>query len=133
MTASSCCAPTPGISPLQAVMRYRDLLQVETVFRTAKALMHTRPIYHSSDEAIRGHVFCSVLALVLRKELQDRCQKARFKPEWADILRDLDRLQEATIAKTGKELVLRTPAEGTAGKLFKAVGVALPPNARDAA
>jgi hypothetical protein len=57
------------ITPLQAVLRYRDLLQVEEVFRTAKALMHTRPIYHSSDEAIRGHVFCSFLALVLRKEL----------------------------------------------------------------
>lgn len=121
------------ISPIQAVLRYRDLLQVEELFRTAKALMHTRPIYHSCDEAIRGHVFCSFLALVLRKELQDRCEKIRFKPEWADILRDLDRLQEATITTDGKELILRTPAEGTAGKLFKAVGVALPPNVRDAA
>ena len=53
------------ITPLQAVLRYRDLLQVEELFRTAKALMHTRPIYHSSDAAIRGHVFCSFLALVL--------------------------------------------------------------------
>ncbi|RWB35947.1 MAG: IS1634 family transposase, partial [Mesorhizobium sp.] len=57
------------ITPLQAVLRYRDLLQVEELFRTAKALMRTRPIYHSSDEAIRGHVFCSFIALVLRKEL----------------------------------------------------------------
>src|SRR5262249_38962386 len=62
------------ISPLQAVLRYRDLLQVEELFRTAKALMRTRPIYHSSDAAIRGHVFCSFLALVLRKELDERCR-----------------------------------------------------------
>ena len=62
------------ITPLQAVLRYRDLLQVEDLFRTAKALMRTRPIYHSSDAAIRGHVFCSFLALVLRKELDDRCR-----------------------------------------------------------
>jgi len=34
------------ITPLQAVLRYRDLLQVEDLFRTAKALMRTRPIYH---------------------------------------------------------------------------------------
>ena len=52
----------------------RDLLQVEDLFRTAKALMRTRPIYHSSDAAIRGHVFCSFLALVLRKELDERCR-----------------------------------------------------------
>ena len=49
------------ITPLQAVLRYRDLIQVEQLFRTAKALMRTRPIYHSSDAAIRGHVFCSFL------------------------------------------------------------------------
>ena len=60
------------ITPLQAVLRYRDLIQVEQLFRTAKALMRTRPIYHSSDAAIRGHVFCSFLALILRKELDER-------------------------------------------------------------
>jgi hypothetical protein len=32
------------ITPLQAVLRYRDLLQVESLFRTAKALMRTRPM-----------------------------------------------------------------------------------------
>src|SRR5215213_3372423 len=59
----------------QAVLRYRDLLQVEDLFRTAQALMRTRPIHHSSDAAIRGHVFCSFLALVLRQELDARCRK----------------------------------------------------------
>jgi hypothetical protein len=35
------------ITPLQAVLRYRDLLQVEDLFRRAKAILRTRPIYHS--------------------------------------------------------------------------------------
>ena len=35
----------------------------------AKAILRTRPIYHSSDAAIRGHVFCSFLALMMQKEL----------------------------------------------------------------
>ena len=69
--------------PVQAVLRYRDLLQVEDLFRTAKALLRTRPIYHSSDAAIRGHVFCSFLALVLRKELDDRCHTAASGPSGA--------------------------------------------------
>ena len=68
---------------LQAVLRYRDLIRVEQLFRTAKSLMRTRPIYHSSDAAIRGHVFCSFLALVLRKELDERCRNAGWRPEWA--------------------------------------------------
>jgi hypothetical protein len=116
---------------LQAVLRYRDLLQVEDLFRTAKALLRTRPIYHSADAAIRGHVFCSFLALILRKELDDRCQAAGFHPEWGDVRRDLDRLQEVEIAKDEKRMILRTPVTGTAGRLFQAARVALPANIRE--
>src|SRR3954467_14433242 len=120
------------ITPLQAVLRYRDLIQVEQLFRTAKALMRTRPIYHSSDAATRGHVFCSFLALILRKELDERCRNAGFRPEWGDVLRDLDRLQEMTISQDGRQMTLRTPATGVIGPLFKAARIALPPNVRDA-
>jgi hypothetical protein len=119
------------LTPLQAVLRYRDLILVEQLFRSAKALMRTRPIYHQSDAAIRGHVFCSFLALVLRKELDERCRKAGFRPEWGDVLRDLDRLQEVAISKGGQHMTLRTPATGVVGPLFKAARIALPPNVRD--
>ena len=121
------------ISPLQAVLRYRDLLQVEDLFRTAKALMRTRPIYHSSDAAIRGHVFCSFLALVLRKELDERCRIAGLRPEWADVLRELDRLQEIELNKDGRQIIMRTPATGIIGPLFKAARIALPANIREPA
>ncbi len=120
------------ITPLRAVLRYRDLIQVEQLFRTAKALMRTRPIYHSSDAAIRGHVFCSFLALILRKELDERCGMLGFRPEWGDMMRDLDRLQEVAISKDGRHMTLRTPATGLIGPLFKAARIALPPNVRDA-
>ncbi|MDO9714640.1 IS1634 family transposase, partial [Paracraurococcus lichenis] len=43
------------VTPLQAMLRYRELLAVETLFRKTKAVLRTRPIYHSSDAAIRGH------------------------------------------------------------------------------
>src|SRR5215211_6095457 len=92
----------------------------------------TLTIYHSSDAAIRGHVFCSFLALILRKELDERCRKVGFRPEWGDVLRDLDRLQEVTITQDGREMTLRTPATGVIGPLFKAARIALPPNVRDA-
>ena len=116
------------ITPLQAVLRYRDLLQVEDLFRRAKAILRTRPIYHSCDAAIRGHVFCSFLALMLQKELADLCHSHGLIIEWADLLRDLDRLQEATIDKDGKRITTRTAVAGQVGSVFQAAGVALPPN-----
>ena len=118
--------------PLNAMLRYRDLLVVEQLFRSHKALLATRPIFHQTDEAIRGHVFCSFLALVLRKELEERLAAARLKPEWRELLADLDRLQEIEAEQDGKCFILRTPVTGVTGKLFQAVGVALPPNIRDA-
>jgi Transposase DDE domain len=121
-----------SLDPLQAMLRYRELQGIEQLFRSAKSLLATRPIFHKCDATIRGHVFCSFLALVLRKELQDRLAAAGLDPEWAEILRDLDRLQEAEVEQDGKRFVLRTPTTGCAGKLFQTLGVALPPNIRDA-
>ena len=121
------------VTPLQAVLRYRDLLQVEDLFRRAKAILRTRPIYHSSDAAIRGHVFCSFLALMLQKELTDLCHSRGLVVEWADLLRDLDRLQEATIEKDGKRITTRTAAAGQVGRVFQAAGIALPPNLHERA
>ena len=119
------------ITPLQVMLRYRDLLRVEQLLRQAKAVLATRPIYHSSDMAIRGHVFCSFLALLLAKELEDRLRRQGVAAEWGDILRDLDRLQQIQLEQDGKRFLLRTPTTGVAGKLFQAVGVALPPNIQE--
>src|SRR6266481_515562 len=119
------------LTPLQVMLRYRDLLRVEQLLRQAKAVLATRPIYHSSDMAIRGHVFCSFLALLLAKELEDRLHRHGIAAEWGDILRDLDRLQEIQLDQDGKRFLLRTPTTGVAGKLFQAVGVALPPNIQE--
>ena len=119
------------ITPLQVMLRYRDLLRVEQLLHQAKAVLATRPIYHSSDMAIRGHVFCSCLALLLAKELEDRLRRQGVAAEWGDILRDLDRLQQIQLEQDGKRFLLRTPTTGVAGKLFQAVGVALPPNIQE--
>ena len=116
------------VTPLQAIIRYRDLLQVETLFRAAKASFDTRPIFHQSDAAIRGHVFCSFLALVLAKELTRLCEAKDLTPEWQPLLNDLDRLQQATIEKDGKTITTRTHVTGQVGNVFKAAGIALPSN-----
>jgi len=47
------------------------------------------------------------------------------------VLRDLDRLQEVSITKDGRQIILGTPATGVIGPLFKAARIALPPNVRD--
>jgi hypothetical protein len=114
----------------QVALKYKQLWMVEEIFRTSKSILETRPIYHKCDETIRGHVFCSFLALVLRKEIQDRLEAKGYKLEWADVLQDLDRLKEIEVIQGEKRFLLRTQARGVCGKVFQAVGVALPPTVR---
>jgi hypothetical protein len=121
------------LDALAVMLRYRELLEVEDIFRTTKSILDTRPIYHQTDEAIRGHVFCSFLALVLRKALEDHLVAARAKAEWGALRRELDRLQEVETEQEGKRFILRTPVTGDVGRVFQAVGIALPPNIREAA
>jgi transposase len=115
---------------LSVALAYRDLWRVEAIFRTAKSILETRPIYHQTDAAIAGHLFCSFLALLLRKELDERLTTAGVTAEWGDIIRDLDRVEELTVQQGPKRYVLRAQAPGCAGAVFKAVGVALPPLVR---
>jgi hypothetical protein len=55
---------------------------VEQTFRTAKHLLASRPIFHKLDETIRGHVFCTFLALVLKKALEDRIAALDRSGSW---------------------------------------------------
>lgn len=114
-------------------LAYKELWMVEDLFRTMKSILETRPIYHKRDETIRGHVFCSFLALLLRRALEQRLEEKGEAWEWAEILRGLDNLQEVEALFQGKRFVLRSQVLGQAHKALMAAGVALPPTLREKA
>ena len=115
------------LATADVALQFKRLWMVEHTFRCCKSLLATRPIYHHLDETIRGHVFCSFLALLLRYELQRRLADQAEKPEWADVLRDLERVQYVDVDHQGKHYRLRSELKGTAGRAFQATGVAVPP------
>ncbi len=130
------------LSPLEAMLCYKQLWMVERAFRTSKSLFATRPIFHKLDETIRGHVSCSFLALVLKKELEDRIANigkpaadsdATQSGSWPDILADLDSLTETEVEQDGKRFVLRAAPRPAASLALRAAGVALPPTVRQLA
>ena len=114
----------------EVALKYKQLWMVESIFRSAKSLLETRPIYHKVDDTIRGHVFCSFLALVLRKELETRLEKNGAKLEWADINRDLRALQEVEVEMQEKTYYLRTDLRGVCHTVLQAAGVAVPQTVR---
>ena len=116
----------------EVALKYKQLLMVEMIFRSMKSALQTRPIYHKCDDTIRGHVFCSFLALVLMKELQSRLEDRRRYPEWEQIKRDLRALQEVEVKSEGSRWYLRTELRGVCHQVLQAAGVAVPPSVRGA-
>jgi hypothetical protein len=120
------------LNPLETMLCYKHLWTVEQTFRTAKHLLASRPIFHKMDETIRGHVFCSFLALVLKKALDDRIAAVGRAGSWPEISADLDSLTETEIEHDGKRFVARSAPRPAASLALRAVGVALPPTIRAA-
>ncbi len=87
----------------------------------------------NSTETIRGHVFCSFLALVLKKALEDRIAALGRTGSWPEIIADLDSLTETEIEHDGKRFVVRSAPRPAASLALRGAGVALPPTVRDAA
>ena len=119
-----------NLAAAAVALKYKELWMVEHTFRDMKSALDTRPIYHKRDETIRGHVFCSFMALALKKELDDRLASQGLQYEWADIKQDLKALQEVTLEENGIIMAIRTESQGVCSHVFKAVGVALPPTIR---
>jgi len=114
------------LAPRYVALAYKQLWMVEATFRSMKSVLDTRPIYHQRDDTIRGHVFCSFLALLLRQELQRRLAAKEWPLEWAHVVRDLDALHDTTITIEDRAYIVRSEAKRTAGKVFQACGVAMP-------
>ncbi len=115
----------------EVALQYKQLWMVEEIFRSLKSLLETRPIYHRLDETIRGHVFCSFLAMVVLKELEARLEKRGVRAEWAEIKRDLRALQEVELESDGRKWYLRTELRGVCYDVFHAAGVAVPSTVRN--
>lgn len=113
-------------TPAEVARRYKQLWMVEQTFRTAKSLLETRPVFHRTDAGIRGHVFCSFLALVLQKELLRRLAEAKVKAGWEDVLRDLTAVRETEIVQDGKQFAVRDEMSALAVKAFRAANLRPP-------
>jgi len=65
------------------------------------------------------------------KELARNLEKACHVFEWSHIKQDLQALQETYIEENDNKLAVRSRAEGVCGKVFQALGMAMPPTIRE--
>jgi transposase len=110
---------------------YKALWTVEDIIRTSKSILETRPIYHKRDATIRGHVFCSFLALLLKQELESRMKRTDLEWEWKEVIRGLDALQQVEANFQGRHFLFRSQLTAHASQAVRATGVAIPPTLQE--
>ena len=132
-TASSCSAPTPISIRSRPCSATSSFGRWSRPFEQQSICSPPRPIFHKLDETICGHVFCSFLALVLKKALEDRIAALGHSGSWPEIIADLDSLTETEIEYDGKRFIVRSAPRPAASLALRAAGAALPPTVRDAA
>jgi len=107
---------------------YKSLWQVECAFRTLKEVLRSRPVFHRSEANVKGHVFCSYLALCLLVRLRKLLEERGEVTAWADLIRDLRSFRAMKMEVSGKEYIFRTRLRGSAHSAFQAVGQKVPPS-----
>ncbi|CAI9085883.1 hypothetical protein A7K72_10420 [Candidatus Methylacidiphilum fumarolicum] len=58
-------------------MGYKELSQVEWVFRKLKDVLETRPIYHHDPRAVPGPCLCCCLGLLARPTLGEKAKASQ--------------------------------------------------------
>jgi transposase len=111
-----------SLSAEDAVRSYKNLAQVERVFRTFKGLdIRIRPIHHRTEERVRAHIFICLLAYYVEWHLRQVLAPLLFDDETlATDRKQRDPVAPAELSTTAKyKKVARVSENGTPIHSFK--------------
>jgi len=117
---------TTSLPPEQVALAYRGLWRVENAFRTLKTPLELRPLFHTSEAGIRGHVQACVLAYALVRVIEDRLDAADLDTNAKDALQDLARIQRAPLARAGVTVTKTSTPTEQHRQLLAAIGAPTP-------
>jgi len=123
---------TPTQAPAaQVVTAYRQLTNIEGRFRVLKDFLHLRPVYHWTEQRVRGHIAICVLAAVIEALITADLARANLKdPDLPDqaltcarALRELDRIRAVTLHSADRTINLVTRRSSHQAAILAALGV----------
>jgi transposase len=101
---------------------YTSMMLIEGCFRRMKTTgLQTRPIYHWRPHRIIAHVKLCVLALLLERPAEIRCQQT-----WRTIRQTLDQVKVVRYRMQGKTMVQSTQVTAAMAKIFRSLAIPQP-------
>ena len=118
---------TTKLAPEDVALAYRGLWRVERTFRTLKTPLEIRPVYHTSDAGVRGHVHTCVLAYTLARILEDRLEAAGLPMNASDALAELGRIHQVPLHEGRISITKTTTPNERQRAILHAIGAPIPP------
>jgi transposase len=103
------------------LLKYRDLYQIEQIFRTFKTFLETRPMFHWTDERIKGHFCICYLSFCLLNYLQKLLKQHNQNHSENDIRRILNKMQITHLQQDGQDYYLRASLDQNTNNLLKII------------
>lgn len=127
---------TTSLTPAQAsaaqvLLAYRQLTHTEDRFRDLKDFLHLRPVYHWTENRVRGHIGLCVLAAVIESLIDRDLDQARVAdPDLPGqdltaprALRELDRVRRVTLTTESHTIEVVTRPNALQAAILAAIGV----------
>jgi len=111
-----------GLSAQDAVAGYKQLWQVERVFRDLKHVVDIRPVHHRLEDRIRAHVLLCWLAMLLIRLAENGTGQT-----WHQLQRQLRRLEVGIHRTRSGEVWQTNRAPQELEELFDSLDLKLPP------
>jgi hypothetical protein len=111
----------------EVALAYKGLWRVEQAFRQLKSGLEVRPVFHWTEERVRGHVLVCFLALVLESALQRLLKEQESSVSYREAIRGLEQVMAVRYEAQGKAWLWRTELGEHAYDAFQAVGMRPPP------
>jgi transposase len=86
-----------GLTVLEAVATYKELMEIESGFRQLKDVMAMRPIYHQIESRVKAHIFVAALALLVQRLLGRRLKESGIDLSPARAIQALSTVRLVTL------------------------------------
>lgn len=134
--------PKERMSANEIVSAYKHLWIIEDAFGEIKGTLKTRPIFHWTDQRIIGHLTLCFLAYFCEAQITKLLHQQHVEYESRAVdngtidsrpltassaMLELKEVRVMPVNLRGKTAWVRTDIKGNAAKIFKAIGLAIPP------
>ena len=111
------------MSPEDIVAHYKELSDIEDGFRSVKDIIEARPVHHKTDDRVCAHLFISLLAQVLIRQLRNHLQKADSYLSAPDAIEAMKSLGVAVLDIGGQQRVLAGGMSRDARQVIQILGI----------